>query len=104
MTPSASCAGSACGKALGALPSTTVGYERLHAWWAPYLASGDEQGFVDELLDGQPDTDEVVAYCRGPYCVYADDAVRRLREQGREAVRLEDGFPEWREAGGPVEA
>ncbi len=48
-------AGSACGKALGALPSTTVGYERLYAWWAPYLAADDEQGFIDELLDGQPD-------------------------------------------------
>lgn len=48
-------AGSACGKALGALPSTTVGYERTYAWWAPYLAKDDEQGFVDELLDGQPD-------------------------------------------------
>ncbi|RIK11570.1 MAG: MBL fold metallo-hydrolase, partial [Acidobacteria bacterium] len=48
-------AGSACGKALGALPSTTVGYERLYAWWAPYLAADDEEGFVAELLDGQPD-------------------------------------------------
>ncbi|NNU27615.1 MBL fold metallo-hydrolase [Isoptericola sediminis] len=48
-------AGSACGKALGALPSTTVGYERLNAWWAPYLRDNDEQGFIDELLDGQPD-------------------------------------------------
>src|SRR5699024_7382620 len=48
-------AGSACGKALGALPSTTVGYERLYAWWAPYLATDDEQGLIDELLDGQPD-------------------------------------------------
>jgi hydroxyacylglutathione hydrolase len=48
-------AGSACGKALGAIPSSTVGYERLYAWWAPYLAANDEQGFVDELLDGQPD-------------------------------------------------
>ncbi|MCC9204320.1 MBL fold metallo-hydrolase [Arthrobacter sp. zg-Y769] len=47
--------GSACGKALGALPSTTVGYERLYAWWGKHLAAGDEQGFVDELLDGQPD-------------------------------------------------
>ena len=48
-------AGSACGKALGALPSTTVGYERNYAWWAPFLANDDEQGFVYELLDGQPD-------------------------------------------------
>ncbi|GGG52115.1 Zn-dependent hydrolase [Kocuria dechangensis] len=48
-------AGSACGKALGAIPSTTVGYERLYAWWGPYLAANDEEGFVNELLDGQPD-------------------------------------------------
>lgn len=48
-------AGSACGKALGAIPSSTVGYERLYAWWGPYLAGNDEQGFIDELLEGQPD-------------------------------------------------
>ncbi|MET3947290.1 hydroxyacylglutathione hydrolase [Arthrobacter sp. UYCu512] len=48
-------AGSACGKALGAIPSSTVGYERRFAWWAPYLAANDEQGFIDELLEGQPD-------------------------------------------------
>jgi hydroxyacylglutathione hydrolase len=48
-------AGSACGKALGAIPSSTVGYERLYAWWGPYLAADDEQGFINELLDGQPD-------------------------------------------------
>lgn len=48
-------AGSACGKALGSIPSSTVGYERLYAWWAPYLAMNDEEGFVAELLDGQPD-------------------------------------------------
>lgn len=45
---------------------------------------------------------EVVAYCRGPYCVYADDAVRELRKQGFRASRLEDGFPEWKRAGLPV--
>ncbi|MFN2323192.1 MAG: rhodanese-like domain-containing protein [Trueperaceae bacterium] len=48
-------AGSACGKALGAVASTTVGYERLVAWWVPFVENGDEQGFVDVLLDGQPD-------------------------------------------------
>lgn len=48
-------AGSACGKALGAIPSSTVGYERLYAWWGPYLAANDEEGFIAELLDGQPD-------------------------------------------------
>jgi rhodanese-related sulfurtransferase/DNA-binding transcriptional ArsR family regulator len=47
------------------------------------------------------DTD-VVAYCRGPYCVYADDAVRELRRRGFNASRLEDGFPEWARAGLPV--
>lgn len=48
-------AGSACGKALGAVPASTAGYERMTSWWAPYVASGDEAGFVRELLDGQPD-------------------------------------------------
>lgn len=48
-------AGSACGKALGAVPTSTVGYERAFSWWAPYLAANDEQGFIDELLSGQPD-------------------------------------------------
>ncbi|TDL41194.1 MBL fold metallo-hydrolase [Arthrobacter nitrophenolicus] len=47
--------GSACGKALGAIPSSTVGYERLYSWWGPYLAANDEDGFIAELLDGQPD-------------------------------------------------
>ena len=48
-------AGSACGKALGAIPSSTVGYERSFAWWGPYLKANDEAGFVEALLDGQPD-------------------------------------------------
>ncbi|MDV3357221.1 MBL fold metallo-hydrolase [Dietzia sp. IN118] len=47
--------GSACGKALGALPSTSVGYERRYAWWGGYVERDDEEGFVSELLDGQPD-------------------------------------------------
>ena len=45
---------------------------------------------------------EIVAYCRGPYCVFADDAVRHLRGHGYRAMRLEDGFPEWRRAGLPT--
>jgi len=48
-------AGSACGKALSAVPSSTVGYERRMSWWSHYLRAGDEDGFVRELLDGQPD-------------------------------------------------
>jgi rhodanese-related sulfurtransferase len=45
---------------------------------------------------------EVVAYCRGPYCVFADDAVRQLARRGFRARRLEDGYPEWARAGLPV--
>lgn len=47
--------GSACGRALGAVDSTTVGYERRFAWWSPYLSAGDAEGFTKELLSGQPD-------------------------------------------------
>jgi rhodanese-related sulfurtransferase len=50
-----------------------------------------------------PKRREVVAYCRGPYCVYADDAVRLLRDRGLTARRLDVGFPEWQRAGLPVE-
>src|SRR5438132_12823170 len=46
---------------------------------------------------------EIVAYCRGPYCVYADDAVRLLQARGLKARRLDIGFPEWQRAGLPVE-
>jgi rhodanese-related sulfurtransferase len=53
---------------------------------------------VDELetrLDEIPDGADIVACCRGPFCVYVDDAVRLLTRRGRPAARLEDGFPEW---------
>jgi hypothetical protein len=43
-----------------------------------------------------------IAYCRGPYCVLAPDAVERLRARGFKARRLQDGMPEWRLAGLPV--
>jgi rhodanese-related sulfurtransferase/DNA-binding transcriptional ArsR family regulator len=61
---------------------------------------------VDDLkrrLADLPRTKEFVAYCRGPYCVYADRAVELLRESGRRARRLDGGFPEWKVAGFPVE-
>ena len=54
---------------------------------------------VDELrrrLAELPRDREIVAYCRGPFCAYAHDAVRRLRAAGRAARRLEEGWPEWR--------
>jgi rhodanese-related sulfurtransferase len=49
-----------------------------------------------------PTDTDVVAYCRGSFCIFADDAVRALRRRRHRAVRLEDGFPEWRRAGLPV--
>lgn len=53
-------------------------------------------------LKALPGDAEVVAYCRGPYCVYADDAVRELTRKGYRAQRLADGYPEWKRAGLPV--
>jgi rhodanese-related sulfurtransferase len=53
-------------------------------------------------LRSLPKDAEVVAYCRGPYCVYADDAVRELTRKGFRARRLVDGFPEWKRARLPV--
>jgi rhodanese-related sulfurtransferase/DNA-binding HxlR family transcriptional regulator len=61
---------------------------------------------IDQLADNirkLPAGVEVVAYCRGPYCVFADEAVRLLRRRGRAARRLEDGFPEWVRADLPVD-
>jgi rhodanese-related sulfurtransferase len=58
---------------------------------------------LEELADRLPRRREIVAYCRGPYCVYADDAVRLLRGRGLKARRLDVGFPEWRRAGLPVD-
>ena len=56
---------------------------------------------LDERLAELPADREVVAYCRGPFCAYAHEAVRRLRRSGRRARRLDDGWSEWRLAGAP---
>jgi rhodanese-related sulfurtransferase len=58
---------------------------------------------LDAVAAKLPKRREIVAYCRGPYCVYADDAVRLLRGRGLKARRLDVGLPEWRRAGHPVE-
>lgn len=61
---------------------------------------------LDELPDLAgvlPRSREIVAYCRGPYCVYADDAVRLLRKRGLRARRLDTGYPEWHRAHLPTE-
>jgi rhodanese-related sulfurtransferase/predicted transcriptional regulator len=76
----------------------------------PEYAAGHIEGArsipLDELerrLDDLPSDHEIVAYCRGPFCAYAHDAVRRLRAAGRQARRLEEGWPEWRLADKPTE-
>ncbi len=57
---------------------------------------------LEAALDAIDPASEVIAYCRGPYCVLAFDAVKLLRARGYSASRLQDGFPEWRRAGLPV--
>lgn len=57
------------------------------------------EGYLSKL----PKRKEVVAYCRGPYCLMSFEAVEKLRQRGFKAKRLEDGYPEWRAAGLPVE-
>ncbi len=57
---------------------------------------------LEEKLGDIPSGREVIAYCRGPYCVLSFEAVALLRQNGFEARRLEDGFPEWKHAGRPV--
>ncbi len=58
---------------------------------------------LDRRLAELPSGREIVAYCRGPYCVLSIEAAKVLRSAGRRVVRLEDGVPEWRAAGLPVE-
>lgn len=58
---------------------------------------------IEDHLESLPEDREIVAYCRGPYCVYSDEAVRRLRQEGREARRLKGGLPDWEAEGRPVE-
>lgn len=58
---------------------------------------------LKELGNLNDENREIVAYCRGPHCVLAFDAVARLRERGLNARRMEDGYPEWKTAGLPVE-
>jgi len=58
---------------------------------------------IERRLATLPKDKRIVAYCRGPYCVLAVKAVERLRQEGFDAVRLEDGVREWQERGLPVE-
>jgi DNA-binding transcriptional ArsR family regulator len=78
---------------------------------AEECASGHIEGArsipLDELerrIGELPADTEVVAYCRGPFCAYADEAVRRLQADGRSARRLKEGWPEWQLAESGAEA
>lgn len=73
-------------------------------------AAGHVPGAINVTLEALsshlkrlPKGREVIAYCRGPYCLLSVDAVAILRDKGYKARRLEDGFPEWKAAGMPVE-
>ena len=59
---------------------------------------------LEDRLPELPQDREIVAYCRGPYCVFADEAVALLRSNGYSAHRLEQGLPDWRALGLPVES
>ena len=59
---------------------------------------------LERRLAEVPRDREVVAYCRGPYCVYSDEAAELLQRKGFRVRRFAEGFPEWRAAGLPVEA
>ena len=77
---------------------------------AEEYAAGHVPGAINVTLDALsshlrrlPKGREVIAYCRGPYCLLSVDAVAILRDKGYQARRMEDGFPEWKAAGMPVE-
>ncbi|RDH74119.1 ArsR family transcriptional regulator [Mycolicibacterium moriokaense] len=73
-------------------------YAAGHIAGARSMPAGDISKRIGEL----PRDKEYIAYCRGPYCVYVDEAVAVLRANGFTAQRLTDGYPEWRFAGRPV--
>jgi rhodanese-related sulfurtransferase len=73
----------------------TVEYETAHLPGAVSMPWNEVANRLDEL----PDDKIIVAYCRGPYCVYADEALSQLVAHGRTAARLEEGVAEWQQAG-----
>ncbi len=73
-------------------------YQAGHIAGAISIPIDDLASSVEQL----PADVDIIAYCRGPYCVFADDAVRLLRRHQRRASRLRDGFPEWRHARLPI--
>jgi rhodanese-related sulfurtransferase len=59
---------------------------------------------LEQRLSELPRNHEIIAYCRGSYCVLSFEAVAQLRTRGFKVRRLEEGFPEWKAAGLPIEA
>jgi rhodanese-related sulfurtransferase len=59
---------------------------------------------LERRLAELPPDQEIIAYCRGPWCVLSFEAVALLRHRGYRARRLEDGFPEWKTAGLPIDS
>ena len=76
-----------------------IEYEQGHVAGARSIPIEELEQRLSELSGNQ----EIVAYCRGPYCVFADEAVKLLQQHGIRARRLTEGYPEWRAAGLPVE-
>ena len=74
-------------------------YDSGHVAGAVNVPLSELEIQLEQFEPGQ----EIVAYCRGPHCILAFDAVARLREKGLKARRLQDGYPEWKTAGLPVE-
>src|SRR5260370_18610662 len=73
-------------------------YQASHLPGALSMPAPDLEARLPEL----PRAKEIVAYCRGPYCVFADEAVALLQANGYNARRLEQGLPDWRALGVPV--
>ncbi len=76
--------------------------EEYNAGHVPGAINIPIEELQQHLKDFEPGQ-EVIAYCRGPHCILAFDAVAQLRKGGLQARRLENGFPEWKVAGLPVE-
>jgi len=74
-------------------------------YWAGHIpgARSVPVDALEAVLQTLPKDREIVAYCRGPYCVFSDEAVVLLRSRGYRAYRLRQGLPDWRAAGMPVE-
>jgi rhodanese-related sulfurtransferase/DNA-binding HxlR family transcriptional regulator len=86
-------------------PLVVVDVRPAEEYWAGHVPGSVSipLDVLEERLRELPQGPEIVAYCRGPYCAYAPEAVRTLRRNGFRACNLADGLPEWIAAGNGVE-